>query len=429
MDHKITLDHVTKIEGHAKLQVVIKKNKVKDVKLTIFEGSRYFEGFMKGKKYNDISNIASRICGICSVVHTLCSLRAVENAYGIELSSQAKALRELLNIGGIIQSHVLHLYFLALPDYLGLSSAIDLAAKRREDVLRALKIKKAGNHIVFAVGGRDVHPISAVIGGFSRIPAKESMDNLLQELKDCKDDAWKTIELFASLDYPEFEMEKQLFAFQGDSYFFSDKVVSCIGNKCLPTNDYEKHFKEYFKDGSTAEFAEHKGQSYMVGALARVVLNNHLLSGHTKKFVDTVIAKKKNPYMNNLAQAIEIYEGIVKAIGLIEKLLYFGLKDEEPAKVSEKACEGIGAVEAPRGMLFHRYKFDKKGYSQFVNVTTPTTQNLQNIEDNIKGFIPQLISSGRSKDEIKLEIEKLIRAYDPCISCATHFLEIKWDEK
>ena len=415
---KITLDHITKIEGHARLTVKIKDGAVKKCSLKIFEGSRYFEGIVKGKHYSDLPDITSRICGVCSVSHTVASIKAIENAFGLKVSEQTRLLRELLIIGGVLQSHVLHLYFLVLPDYYGCSSAIELAKKDASLVKRALLIKRTANNMVSTIAARDVHPISAVIGGFTRLPEQSKLNGLIKDLSLIKSDAEQTIKLFKGLDYPDFKKESDKFALTGNSYFYSDKVISCKGNLCIQTNEYDQHFKEYFKSGSTAEFAWRKGKSYAVGALARLTVNKSVLSEYSKKIVNDL--DPDNPFHNNIAQAIELYEGIIQAIKILKNLK---LKNEKLKEIKLKACEGIGALEAPRGILFHKYKFNKKGICKFANITTPTTQNLPHLEQAIKEYLPCILD--KSEEEIKLQIEKLIRAYDPCISCSTHFLEFK----
>ncbi len=415
---KITLDHITKIEGHARLFIKIKDSTVKKCSLKIFEGSRYFEGIVKGKHYSDLPDITSRICGVCSVSHTVASIKAIENAFGLKVSEQTQLLRELLIIGGVLQSHVLHLYFLVLPDYYGCSSAIELAKKDASLVKRALLIKRTANNMVSTIAARDVHPISAVIGGFTRLPEQSKLNGLIKDLSLIKSDAEQTIKLLQGLDYPDFKKESDKFALTGNSYFYSDKVISCKGNLCIQTNEYDQHFKEYFKSGSTAEFAWRKGKSYAVGALARLTVNKSVLSEYSKKIINGL--DPDNPFHNNIAQAIELYEGITQAIKILKNLK---LKNEKIKEIKLKACEGIGALEAPRGILFHKYKFNKKGICKFANITTPTTQNLPHLEQAIKEYLPCILD--KSEEEIKLQIEKLIRAYDPCISCSTHFLDFK----
>jgi len=423
---RLNLDHITKIEGHAKLHVKVAGGKVEKAELTVVEGARFFEGILKGKKFNDLSHIASRICGVCSVVHTLASVNAVENAFGIQISEQTASLRELLSIGGIIQSHILHLYFLTLPDYAGAGSALGLANKNPALIERALRLKRLGNHIVLTIAGRDVHPIACVVGGFSRTPDAQKMAELLEELKNCKQDAVETVKLFMNINYPDFEKEVPHFALSGNNYFYSDKLVRCEKGTCFESKDYATHFKEYLRDGSTAEFATQEGKSYFVGSLSRVCNNIELLSSEAQQYARKICENKNNPFMNIPAQALEVLEGINRAIVIISNMK---LVAEQPVEFTIKpcTCSGVSAIEAPRGILFHGYKFDDDGNCTYANITTPTTQNLQHIEEAIKEYLQEIL--GRGPDEIKKEIEKLIRAFDPCISCSTHFLELTWEEK
>ena len=423
---KINLNHITKIEGHAKLHIKIEKGEVKKAELKIFEGSRYFEGLLKDKKYNDVNHIASRICGICSPVHGLTSVKATEKAMGVQVSEQTEILRELLNIGGTIQSHVLHLYFLALPDYTGFPNAVQMAQKHPEKVKTALKIKQLGNEIVRVIGGRDIHPFTLTPGGFVRTPKPEEFKSLLADAKQCLADAEKTAHLFCGLDYPDFTRETKHYALKARKGCFwcpEDKITCTGSNECISVHNYESHFKEYFKQGSTSEFAKANEKSYMVGAWSRILNNYNELTKEGKEMTRCILPRKYNPFMNNPAQAVEIYEGIRRVIDALESTSF---KPENPVEIKPKAGEGVGANEAPRGIVFHKYKYDKSGLTTFINITTPTTQNLQNLEDDIKHFLPSLLD--KPKEVIQLEIEKLIRAYDPCISCATHFLEIIWEK-
>lgn len=425
MAKKINLNQITKIEGHAKLHIKIDKGEVKKVDLCIFEGSRYFEGILKNKKFNDVNHIASRICGICSPVHGLTSVKATEKAMGVQVSEQTELLREMLNIGGTIQSHVLHLYFLTLPDYTGFPNAVQMAQKHPEKVKSALKIKQIGNDLVRVIGGRDIHPFTLTPGGFVRIPKPEEFKTLLKSAKACLPETEKAAHLFCGLDYPDFKRETKHYALKAKKgcFFCPEDKITCTGGKeCIAVTDYEQYFKEFFKQGSTAEFAKAKEGSYMVGAWSRILNNYNELTKEGKKLTSCILPRKFSPFMNNPAQAVEMWEGLKRVVDVLESTDF---KPEKPVEIKTKAGEGIGANEAPRGIVFHKYKYDSKGFTNFVNITTPTTQNLQNLEEDIKNFLPSLLD--KPKQEIQLEIEKLIRAYDPCISCAAHFLEIIWE--
>ncbi len=421
----IKLDHVTKIEGHAKLHVIIDKGKVKKADLQVFEGSRFFEGILKGKRYDDLSPISSRICGVCSVVHAITALESVEKAMGVKVSKQTRKLRQVMNIAGTLQSHTLHLYFMVLPDYFGFSNALKLAAENKELIVRALDLKRFGNRIVRAIGARDVHPFTFVVGGISRSPEQEELDSILQECKKLIPAGKKTMELFAKIKVPDFELKRNYYALTGGNYFCGGDKITCYSNEEISTQKYENHVSEYFQEGSTSEFVmDKKGNSYMVGAMARILIKGNLLSEESRKYQKIIEKNKFNPFYNNLAQAIEIFECLKQ----IEKILTnFKVKKELPIKFKEKAGNGIGAFEAPRGILFHRYTIDKNGFCTSANITTPTSQSLQNLQENIRNFLPKIVN--QSEEKIKLMVEELIRAYDPCISCSTHFLELKLERK
>ncbi|MCK4670456.1 MAG: Ni/Fe hydrogenase subunit alpha [Nanoarchaeota archaeon] len=425
MGKTITLNHITKMEGHAKLNIRVEKGKVKKAELTIFEGSRYFEGILQCQKYNELAPIASRICGVCSVVHFLTATKAVEDAFNVKVSEQTQLLRELIHIGGHIQSHVLHLYFLALPDYVGYPNAIQMASKYKNEIQCALRIKRLGNRIVNVIGGRDVHPLTIVPGGMSRLPDQAELKSLSAELKKARKDFIDTVTLFAKIKYPRFEKCIDYYSLTNKHYNILNGKV--IGMKCneictIPLEDYEKHMKEYFQEHSTAEFVVMEGRTYMVGALPRLNHNYKLVDKKILKMLPFTFPSDK-PFHNIPAQAVEMLILADRAINILENIK---IKKEKPKPIKVRAGSGVGVSEAPRGLLFHKYTFDKDGVCQYANITTPTSQNLRCIQEAIKEFLPNILDL--PKEKIKLEVEQLIRAYDPCISCSTHFLELNWEE-
>jgi len=416
----ITLNHIAKIEGHAKLNVKITEGKVEECKMEVFEGSRYFEAIVKDRHYSDLPIITARICGICSQAHAISSIEAIENAFGVKASNQTKLLREVMCIASLIQSHVLHLYFLALPDYLGYDGALSMAAKHKKEVVRGLKLKKLANDINTVIGGRDVHAITCVVGGFTKIPKDEQIKELVDRLKDAKNDAIETAKLFAKIKYPKFERRTEFFAMvKPKDYTVLNGGIASSKSK-VSTKDYAKHLREYIVPYSTAKFSVYKEKPYLVGALARVNLNRKNLSYNAKKALK-LKTPCYNPFMNNLCQAVEVVHFIECLTKMLEEVK---LKEEEIVGVKPKSSRGISVSEAPRGLLFHDYTFDSKGFVKTANIVTPTAQNLKNIEEDIKEFLPSILK--KKESEIVLELEKLIRAYDPCISCSAHFLEVNW---
>lgn len=424
MRRKIDMNYITKIEGHASLYLDISNGKVKECNLQSIEGARFFEGIVKGKHYTEISEITSRICGICSCAHTVTAIKAIENAFNVQVSEQTKLLRELLTIGERVRSHATHLYFLVLPDYLGFESGLAMANKHKTEVKRALELMKLGNNIVEVVGGRVMHPVTLEIGSFTNIPSKEKLNDLLKRLKFLRRDAIKTAELFGSLQYPHFERETEYISLkQLDSFpLLTGDIVSNKGLN-IKAHEYKKYLKEYIVPYSTAKFAVRDDHAYLLGAISRVNNNVKLLC----KDAENIIRKSKikfpnfNPFVNNFAQALELIHWIDRGIEIIEK---WDFKKEYPQEIKPKADRGVAATEAPRGILFHDYEFDKKGFVKKCNIITPTCQMLRNIEEDIREYVENFLIDKPEK-ELKLEIEKLIRSYDPCFSCSTHFLELK----
>lgn len=418
----IKLDHITKIEGHAKLTLQIEKNKLKKVKLDVYESARFFESLVLCRRYDQLSPLTSRICGTCSPSHAITSLVATENAFNIKVSEQTKTLRDLLMYGTIIQNHAMHLYLLVLPDYFGYDSAIEMASKYKKEVLMGLSLKKLGNELVTVVGGREIHPISAVIGGFSKIPEQDKLKEQLGKFKQMKKHAIATADLFSKLTYPKFSRETQAFGLVNKTHSFYQGKINCVGGICFPEQSYDNIFEEHLKKGSTAKVVLYKNKPFFNGALARLVVNRDSLSKDAKKYLPKI--DLNNPFHNNLAQAIELVHSFDRIIEILDNLK---VHDEEPVKFNVKAGRGIAVTEAPRGLLFHDYTYDENGHCMKANIITPTAQNLKQMEEDLKQMLPPLLS--KSEAIIKKHVEMLIRSYDPCFSCSSHFLEMKIERK
>lgn len=426
MTHTINLNHITKIEGHAKLKIEIERNKVKKCELSSIEGSRYFEGLVKGKKYFEAHEITSRICGICSCAHTVAANMAVENALGVESTEQTKQLNMLLMLGERVRSHAAHLYFLALPDYLGYESAISMLPKYKKQVHSALQMMKAGNNLVRVVGGRDMHPVAAGVGGYRSIPKKKDLENLSSEFEQLKKTATKTAELFSKLRLYDYEHDCEFFSLSSNIEYALLKGSLVSEKSRFQPWEYLDYFKEYHTKYSTANFVVKDNKPYMTGALARINNNYAMLSKDAKKAIEGSRIKfpNKNPFTNNFAQAVELIHCMDEVIRIIKEL---EPKKETIAKPHNLSGRGIAAIEVPRGLLFHDYTI-KDGVIQKANIITPTAQNLKIMEDEIKEMLPGLLKL-KKEEKINMEIEKLIRAYDPCFSCSSHFLEVQWKKK
>jgi len=423
MTKSITLNHITKIEGHAKLELGIDKGKVTKCELSAVEGSRYFEGLVRGRRFNEAHEITSRICGICSCAHVIAAISAVEDAMHYTPSEQTKQLRILLTLGERIRSHATHLYFLSLPDYLGYESALAMASKYRPQLQNALNLMKLGNNIIKTIGGRDLHPVSATVGGWLKIPKKQDFESIKKQLFTIKKDAIKTCKLFFSLKYPRFESKTECFSLANNNGYAVLDGKFASENASFDKSQYLEFVKEYHEPRSTANFVVKGDHRYMVGALSRLNNNYKFLSKDAKKMLKLSKLKlpSKNPYHNNMAQAIEIVHCIDNAINICENL---DLRNESVENIQLRAGHGVGAIEVPRGTLWHDYTINDSGVITNANIITPTAQNLLNIQEDIKEFIARF--ANKNKDKIVSNVEKLIRSYDPCFSCSAHFLEVKW---
>lgn len=432
---KITLNHVTKVEGHAEVDISIKEGKIEHCHVHSIEGARYFEGLIKGRKFDEVTMITSRICGICSCGHTIASITAIENAFGIEPTKQTKLLRELITIGERIRSHASHIYFFSLPDYLGYSSAIDMAKKYNQEIKDCLEIVRVGNELVKLIGGRDMHPFVAVVGGFTKIHTKEEFDNILKQLKAIVPLTKKTIELFASLDVPKYTKDDTVFISLDNHKTFplhTGDIITNTGLKFKPEN-YLEFLEEYFEKGSSAKFAVIEGKEYATGALARINNSFDKLSLETKNIIKKLNLKfpSYNLFDQNLAQALETLHWLERAIEILENNTFKPEDIIKPKLDGKSLYRGIGAIEVPRGILFHDYSFNCEGVLTCANIITPTVQNLADMEINVKTYLNEVleINPNKKKEDLQIEIEKMIRAFDPCFSCSTHFLKVNWEDE
>ncbi len=319
---KITLNHITKVEGHAEVDISIKDGKVVHAHVHSVEGARYFEGLIRGRKYDEVTLITSRICGICSCGHTIASIVAVEDAFGIKASTQTELLRELITIGERIRSHASHLYFFVLPDFLGYSSAIDMAKKYNQEIKDCLEIVRVGNELVKIIGGRDMHPFVTVPGGFTRVLPDEDFKNISKELKSSLPLIKKTIQLFASLNVPKYSRDDTVFISLDDHETFplhNGEIISNTGMR-FKKDDYRKFISEHFHKGSSAKFATIKGKEYTTGALARINNSYEKLSSSTKAIIKKLKLNfpSTNLFDNNLAQALEMLHWTQRAIQIID---------------------------------------------------------------------------------------------------------------
>ena len=431
-EHNLTLEvhHITRVEGHGNIYVNVKDGIVERCEWAIPEAPRFFEAMVVGRQYSELHHITSRICGICSIGHTLASLKATEAAMGIEISDQDLKLRKLSLHAENLQSHLLHLGFLVLPDLLGVGSVIPLASSNPKEVKTVLRLHRTANEMSTLICGRTTHPQRLIPGGFSKIPSMNELTVLREKLIDSVPDLQAVSVLFKSLSpkLPDFCRETEFIALTNpDEYALYDGKIGSTDTAQAPTSEYMTFTNEYIIPTSTAKRAKHARDSYMVGALARFNLNYSMLSPLAKKTAEMFDLKPvcHNPYMNNIAQLVEVVHSLENSIKLINELEAAGM-DSQPAynkpEIKVKAGRGVGAVEVPRGILFHDYAYNVKGNCTKANCVIPTNQNHGNIELDLKALLPKILD--KSEKEIELTLEMLVRAYDPCISCSTHCIKV-----
>jgi sulfhydrogenase subunit alpha len=424
----IRIEHLARVEGHGGITVELEGDMVKDVHFDVFEGPRLLESLIHGKRYDEVAPILSRICSICSVAHTLTSLKATENAFGIQVSPQTELLRELMFRGESIESHALHLFLLAVPDYLNYPSAPAMAADRPAPVLLGLRLKKLGNRIQETIGGRAVHPVNAVPGGFGKAPGFDQLIGLRSALTEAMSDTDAVIDLVATLPAADYCHSDTFYAALRspnlDSYYAGDEVmVVSSGNRAIvPAADYRSLTNEKTVPHSNAKHSTFRGNPFMVGSLARLTVNPRRLTGRLAVAMKRLklVLPADNPMDNNKAQALELINDIERALEIIERLLRDGVKDERAVPVHPRAGTGTAITEAPRGLLIHSYQYDEEGRILAADVITPTALNAASIEQHFRRAVEQ--SGERDEATLGKRLQMIARAYDPCISCSVHLV-------
>ena len=424
----IMVKHLTRVEGHGNIVVNMKDGVLEKAQLDIVEAPRYFEAMLKGRSFHEAAIITSRICGICSLGQQMTSLKATEDALGLEISTQTELLRKLLVHGATIQSNILHIYFLVAPDLFGAPSVLPLIPTHTDVILRALRMKRMANDIGDIVSGRAVHPITPVPGGFTKIPTAGELKAIRKDLvENGIPDMIETAKLLATVAgaIPNFTRETEYISLADpDEYALYDGQIFSSDTGATPDKNYRKMTNEFIVKHSTSKHCKHSRSSYMVGALARWNNNHDKLCDNALEAAESLGLKPDcyNPYMNTVAQAVETVHCIEDSIAIIDKLLDRGLKNEKPNQEPTRYGVGVGSNEVPRGILYHEYEYDRKGNIVSANCIIPTGQNLANIDDDMKKLVPEIIDL--SKEEITKRLEMLVRAYDPCISCSVHLLDV-----
>jgi coenzyme F420-reducing hydrogenase alpha subunit len=430
-DFDINVEHVTRVEGHGNIVLNVKSGKIEKIQWQISEAPRFFEAMLRERNYYELRPITSRICGICSIGHSLASLKASEDALDVKISKQTGMLRRLAVNAENMQSHILHVGYLAAPDLFGVGSVFPLVGTKHTDaLLKIVKLHRLSNEMSDLICGRTVHPIRLVVGGFSAIPSEKQLLTLKKRLEESVETTKEVAGVVKSVAgaLPDFIRETEYIGLSSnEEYAFYDGDITSTDTGRHP--DYKSYMSvmdEYVVSQSTAKHAKHNRESYMVGALARFNLNSDQLHPIAKEVAEMFGLKpiNYNPFMNTIAQLVEFVHNIEDSTMLIDKLVDKTIKDEKPVKVKPKAGRGVGIVEVPRGILVHDYTLDKDGKCTKANCIIPTNQNHANIQKDMEELVPQILD--KSEKEIELTLEMLVRAYDPCISCSTHYLDVKF---
>lgn len=435
-DLNLNIEYLTRVEGHGNIVVNVKEGRLETCHLDIVEAPRFFEGLLRGRSIFEAQHITSRICGICSCAHSLVSIQAAEDALSITPSEQTIKLRKLLLYFEMLDSHLLHIYFLAAPDLLGVKSFVPLIETHNEVIRRALRLKKTCNDLCDILAGRHIHPISATVGGFTKLPKENDLDAMLDLLEGMRHDIEATVEFVSAFKFPEFERRTEYVALvsdDGEYPLLTGDVGSSDGVR-MNKKDYKKVANEYVVPHSSAKHTKLSRESYAVGSLARFNLNYEKLHPKAKEDARALGIKPGciNPFMNTVAQMVESVHCLNEAVSIVHDLKNMGINHNEEivvglnegSRIPVKAGNGVGAVEAPRGTLFHNYEIDEKGIIMNANCIIPTSQNLNNIERDMEKLVLEILD--KSDEEITHFLEMLVRAYDPCISCSTHIVNVKF---
>jgi sulfhydrogenase subunit alpha len=419
----IKVDYLARVEGEGALYLKFKGDKVQDVKFKIFEPPRMFEAFLRGRHFTEAPDITARICGICPIAYQMAAVHAIERALGVTVDPAIRMLRRLIYCGEWIESHALHIYLLHAPDYLGYPDVIEMAKDHRAVVEQALRLKKIGNDLMALLGGREIHPVSVCVGGFYRVPTEEELRSKLDDLKWALEASIATAKFAASLPVPDFEQDYEFVSLSHPSEYplNEGRLISSRGID-IEVADYESYFVEQHVKHSNALHGQVRTRgSYLVGPLARYNLHFQKLPGVAQEVARECGLKRpvRNPFQGIIVRAVELIFACEEALEIIAEY-------ERPAaprvKVEPRGGVGHAATEAPRGTLYHKYEIDDQGTILSARIVPPTAQNQKRIEDDLWHFAPSLQTL--PLEEATRRCEQAIRNYDPCISCATHFLKL-----
>ncbi len=420
----IKTEYLARVEGEGAMHVRIEDGRVADVKLSIYEPPRFFEAFLRGRAFTEAPDITARICGICPVAYQMSSVQAMEEICGVEVGGQLRALRRLLYTGEWIESHALHVFMLHAPDFLGYESAIEIARDHPELVAKALELKKTGNRIMAVVGGREVHPINVRVGGWYRAPRKAELRALREPLERARELALESVTFAAGLPFPDYERDYELVALSqpGEYPIERGRIVSNAGLD-IAVSEYDEHFVEEQVEWSNALHSRLRERgSYLCGPLARFALSGDLLTPLAREAAAGAGLERteRNPFRSIVVRCVEMVHAADEALQLIAD---YEEPDAPAVVVEPRAGIGHGCTEAPRGILYHRYEIDDEGTILDAKIVPPTSQNQRAIEEDLRGVVERSLDV--PDDELSILCEQTIRNYDPCISCATHFLTLE----
>ncbi len=422
----IQVKALTRVEGEGALRVELDGDQVKHVELNIYEPPRFFESFLRGREIREVPDIVARICGICPVAYQMSATHALEKALGVEVDATTRLLRRLLYCGEWIESHSLHIYLLHAPDFLGYESGLSMAADHREVVERGLEMKRIGNELLEILGGRAIHPINVTVGGFYRAPDRQRLKDLLPQLEWGLEAAMHTARLVADFDFPDSHIEHAQVALKhSEEYPMNHGDVASTDGLLIPVEKYDQHFAERHVSHSTALHSVRLPEEtpYLVGPLARFNLAYDQLPPRSRQLAESLgfTPPVSNNFRSIIVRAIETacaYEEAIRIVGQ-----YQSAQPPRLLKLPQRSGRGCHATEAPRGLLYHCYEVDERGCIEAATIIPPTSQNQAQIEHDLKQFVPSVLDL--PQDEATRRCEHLIRNYDPCISCATHFLSFK----
>ena len=423
-ERRFNVSYITRVEGEGSLHLRLRGTEVVEARLGIFEAPRYFEQLVVGRTPDEVIDIVARICGICPIAYQMSAVHAFEDCFDVAIEPEVRTLRRLLYCGEWIQSHALHIYLLHAPDFLGYPSAIAMAADHRDIVERGLAIKKVGNRIISILGARSIHPVSVRVGGFSRVPRRTELEVLREPLANAIELCRETVAMVAGLEAPEFSREPMLVALRHEAeYPFNDGHIVSSDGLDLPLDRWDDAFEERHLEYSNALHARTKdGRVYLLGPAARVTLAGerlHPLAVEALRATGLAAAIRTNIYWSIAARAIELLHACAEALDIVEA---YAPPSAPKVDWTAKPGRAAWATEAPRGLLFHRYEVDERGLVSAAQIVPPTSQNQGAIEQDIALFAPSVVSLPQAEATVRLE--QLIRSYDPCISCATHFLDL-----